>query len=105
MKLIDKDPKKVTRIELKDPGNKKSRSLTFEATDPIELINYARTIFKDEKRTVTVGVDPKTAEWQPKVTITAMDVTGSNRTNSKSMTVYFIDIDEIKDILIKNLDK
>lgn len=98
MKLYIPEEKEVVRIDIKG-GKNKSACLTVIETDIFQTISFVEETLKD----VYYHEERKVLEPIPKLTISCYEAKGNKKGNSKSLTVYGLTADYVKNLLIEKI--
>ena len=99
MKLLDKTPKPVIRIQIDDRENSTSSGITLEDTTIEEALEYAKDVANKTPQTLKACV----VSSQLRIRVSVFKAVSQSRSGAKSFTIYNITPVEFKESLIKNM--
>jgi len=98
MKLYIPEEKEVVRVDIKG-GKNNSCCLTLIETDIYQAISFVEETLKD----IYYHEERKVLDPIPKLIISCYEAKGNKKGSSKSITVYGINADYAKNLLIKQI--
>ena len=98
MRIYKRQAVRVVRIDIKG-GKGNSRCITVADTTIEEAIMFVRSVFSK----VMVNYNHPSTQPPPKIIVSCYEAEGDKKSKSKSLTLWGLKADEIKDRLINCL--